>query len=125
MGLVWHGHFIRFFEDAREAFGEAFGMGYMDVYRKGGLAIPVVDIDCQYKTPVTYEDSVTVEVALIENVGAKIQHNYRVYRDSDGALAATGTSTQVFMDPHNGELCLTVPEFYLEWKREQGLIDEG
>lgn len=125
MGLVWHGHFIKFFEDGREAFGKEFGMGYLDIYRKGGFALPVVDVDCQYKKPVMYEDSVIVEVALLDNAGAKVQYNYRVYRHSDSVLAATGSSTQVFMDPQSGELCLTVPDFYLQWKREQGLLDAG
>ncbi len=124
MGLVWHGHFLKFFEDAREAFGSQYGLGYMDVYR-AGFVIPVVDIDCQYKNPVRYEDSVSIEIGLLEGNAAKIQYRYRVYRVSDGVLAATGSSTQVFMTPEEGELWLTVPEFYQNWKREHGLLDAG
>ncbi len=124
MGLVWHGHFLKFFEDGREAFGQEYGLGYMDVYRQG-YVIPVVDIDCEFKCPVRYEDSVTIEVALLEGNAAKIQYRYRIFRLSDGELAATGSSTQVFMDPENGELCLTVPDFYQKWKRLHGLLDEG
>ena len=48
LGIVWHGHYIRFFEDGREAFGEKHGLAYMDIYRNGFLA-PVVNLHCDYK----------------------------------------------------------------------------
>lgn len=123
MGLLWHGHFIKFFEDGREAFGKKYGVGYLDMYRQG-FVTPLVDIQCQYKAPVRYEDEVIVETALLHTKAARIEYRYRIHRASDGALAATGTSTQVFTTAE-GELCVTVPAFYEEWKREQGLLDEG
>ena len=30
--VVWHGHYIKFFEDGREAFGREHGLTYLDVY---------------------------------------------------------------------------------------------
>ena len=29
MGVVWHGNYLKFFEDAREYFGHKFGMSYL------------------------------------------------------------------------------------------------
>ena len=43
MGLVWHGHYAKFFEDAREEFGKKFGLGYLDIYDSGFYA-PLVDL---------------------------------------------------------------------------------
>ncbi|MCH5716298.1 acyl-CoA thioesterase [Niabella hibiscisoli] len=34
LGIVWHGHYVRYFEDGREAFGEQYGIGYMHFLRK-------------------------------------------------------------------------------------------
>ena len=34
LGIVWHGHYIRYFEDGREAFGNQYGIGYLDFYKK-------------------------------------------------------------------------------------------
>lgn len=121
MGFVWHGHFIKFFEDGREAFGQTYGVGYMDMYREG-FVTPLVDLQCQFKAPVHYEDRVIIETALLGTQAARIEYRFRVYRESDGALAATGSSTQVFMTPQ-GDLWVTVPDFYHVWKREQGLLD--
>ena len=51
LGIVWHGHYIRYFEDGREDFGKQFGIGYLDFY-KNGLVIPVVNVDCSSGTEI-------------------------------------------------------------------------
>ena len=35
MNIVWHGSYPLYFEDAREAFGEKFGLGYLFIYDNG------------------------------------------------------------------------------------------
>ena len=32
LGIVWHGHYIRYFEDGRESFGKRYGIAYLDFY---------------------------------------------------------------------------------------------
>ena len=39
LGIVWHGHYVRYFEDGREAFGEAYNLRYLDFYRQGRLLL--------------------------------------------------------------------------------------
>jgi len=63
LGIVWHGHYLRYFEDGREAFGKIHGVSYLDFYRNG-LAVPVVSVNCDYKRPLRYGDSVIVETIL-------------------------------------------------------------
>jgi acyl-CoA thioester hydrolase len=48
LGMVWHGHYIRYFEDAREAFGNKYGIGYLDFYNNGFI-VPIVNVQCNYK----------------------------------------------------------------------------
>ena len=31
LGIVWHGYYITYFEDGREAFGRLHGISYLDV----------------------------------------------------------------------------------------------
>ena len=48
MMVVWHGEYIRYFEDGRESFGKHYdGLKYMDIFNSGYLA-PMVDLNCQY-----------------------------------------------------------------------------
>jgi len=118
--IVWHGHYLKYFEDGREAFGNEFGLGYLDVY-KNGLLIPVVKIECDYKHPVVYGDTIIIETKYIPCKEAKIQFHYTIYRKSDKKLIATGKSIQVFVD-NNHELYLTLPPFYENWQRKMGLL---
>ena len=48
LGIVWHGHYIRYFEDGREDFGNRYGIGYLDFY-KNGFVIPIVNVECSFK----------------------------------------------------------------------------
>ena len=34
MQIVWHGEYVRYFEDGREAFGKQYGLDYMSIYRE-------------------------------------------------------------------------------------------
>ena len=43
MGIVWHGNYFKYFEDGREAFGDKYGINYMDFYRNGTM-IPLVKV---------------------------------------------------------------------------------
>ena len=120
LNIVWHGNYLKYFEDGREAFGNEFGLGYLEVY-KNGLLIPVVRIECDYKHPVTYGETIIIETKYIPCKEAKIQFQYTIYRKSDKRLIATGKSIQVFMD-HKHELYLTLPSFYEKWQRKMGLL---
>ena len=33
LGIVWHGNYIKYFEEGREAFGRKYGLSYLDVQR--------------------------------------------------------------------------------------------
>ena len=53
MSVVWHGSYPLYFEDAREAFGEKYGLGYLTIFGNGFYA-PLVDLSFQYKKPIVY-----------------------------------------------------------------------
>ena len=117
MRIVWHGEYVRYFEDGREAFGREFaGLGYMDIY-ESGYGAPMVDMSLQYKKPLVCNDTAIVETRYIPTEAAKICFEYEIRRESDGAVVATGTSVQVFVDA-KGDLQLLSPAFYLKWKEK-------
>jgi acyl-CoA thioester hydrolase len=121
LGIVWHGHYLRYFEDGREAFGKAYGISYLDFYR-AGLAVPVVSVQCDYKKPLRYGEEVIVEVVYNPTPAAKLQFDYTMYEPVTMKVVATGSSTQVFVDAKTFELQWTLPDFFESWCREQGLI---
>lgn len=120
LGIVWHGHYIRFFEDGREAFGANHGMAYMDIYKQGYVA-PVVNINCNYKKSLEYGDVAVIETTFVNHQAAKIIFNYKIFLKSTNEVVAEGTSVQVFLDSEKRQLQLVMPEFFQKWKKEQGL----
>ncbi|MGN6439247.1 MAG: acyl-CoA thioesterase [Agriterribacter sp.] len=121
LGIVWHGHYIRYFEDGREAFGNEHGIGYLDFYRQG-IIIPIVSIHCEYKRSLKYGERVIVETTYIPCDAAKLKFEYRLYNPVTGQLVANGDSVQVFLDKETSSLQLTNPPFFENWKKQQGFL---
>lgn len=120
MQIVWHGEYVRYFEDGIEAFGREYsGLGYIDIYKSGFLT-PIVKIVCDYKTPLTCGETAIIETRYINCEAAKILFEYTIYREADRQVVATGESVQVFLNSNN-QLELVNPEFYLEWKKKWGV----
>jgi acyl-CoA thioester hydrolase len=120
MGVVWHGQYIKYFEDGREDFGKRFGINYLDFYGQG-ILVPIVKIDCNYKKPLIYGDIALVETRFVDCVAAKTIFNYTIYNNNNHEVVATGSTTQVFMNLDR-ELLLNFPPFFLEWKKQIGLM---
>jgi acyl-CoA thioester hydrolase len=120
MRIVWHGNYLKYFEEGRESFGAKYNIGYLDVL-KHNIMIPIVRTTCDHKKPLAYGDTAIVETHYINTESAKIQFEYKVYRKSDNEVVATGSSMQVFLTPE-GELFLTSPAFYIEWKKHWGIL---
>lgn len=114
MGVVWHGAYSKYFEDAREAFGEQYGLSYLFVFENGYFT-PLVILNFQYKSVIRYGDKVQVKAKFIDTLAAKIIFEYEIFNLTTGKLATTGRSEQAFLD-RNYELSLYPPPFYLEWK---------
>jgi len=121
LGIVWHGHYIRYFEDGREEFGNAHGLSYLSVFKKG-YVIPVVSVQCDFKKSLKYGDVVIVETTFHPTDSAKLKFSYRLFNKETGELVATGSSVQVFLDSKEKLLQLNTPAFFNEWKNEQGLV---
>lgn len=119
LGIVWHGHYITYFEDGREAFGDTFGISYRDI-RDGGFLAPVVKCTCEYKRSLRHGEKATVETTFVNNAAAKMVFAYRIL-NSEGNLVATGETIQVFTDMESN-LMLMNPPFFAEWKAKHGLL---
>ncbi|WP_128331032.1 thioesterase family protein [Apibacter sp. HY039] len=118
LGIVWHGHYVTYFEIGRESFGKKYGITYMDV-KKNGVIIPVVHCQCDYKQSLKYGDTVNIETRFVNTSAAKIIFEY-IISHPDRGLIATGKTIQVFTDLQ-GELQLNNPIFFENWKKNYNL----
>ncbi len=120
MGVVWHGNYVRYFEDGREAFGNQYAINYMDFYRVG-VMIPLVKITCDFKKPLKYGDIAIIETRFVNCEAAKLQYDYTIYRNNTSEIVATGSTIQVFLNAEM-ELLLDFPPFFLKWKKKHGYL---
>jgi acyl-CoA thioester hydrolase len=121
LGIVWHGHYIRYFEDGREAFGSKYRLRYLDIFEHG-YTVPIVNVECNYKRSLRYGDSVLIETRYVPCEAAKMRFEYTLYNVATKEVVCTGSSVQVFLDKQESALQLTVPPFFAEWKKQWGLI---
>lgn len=123
MAVVWHGNYIRYFEDAREAFGNKYGITYLDVF-SNGYYTPLVSVNCEYKSFIRYGDEILAEITYWDTLAAKIIFKYKIFNKTTNELAATGSTVQVFFSVADKALNLNNPTFFDNWKRKTGLIKQ-
>lgn len=120
--VVWHGHYLKYFEDGREAFGRQYNLEYYDIFNADGLAVPIVDVQMQFRKPLLYGDSAIIETHFINSPAAKLVFEYKIFSAKDKSLACSGQTTQVFMNPTNMDLYITVPPYIEAWKEKHKLL---
>lgn len=119
LGIVWHGNYIDYFEDGREAFGRYYGISYKHV-QDHGFATPIVKTQSEHKKPLRYADDAYIVTTFVDSPAAKMIFKFDIFNDKD-ELVCTGETTQVFTD-FKGNLIMTMPEFFEQWKRKVGLL---
>jgi len=116
--MVWHGHYIGYFELGREAFAEVYGITYHRLV-DAGFAAPIVHVACDYKLPARYGDTLEITVRLFQRPTSKLEFAYEIRRAADGTLLAVGQSVQV-LTTLEGVLMMRPPEvlktFWEQWR---------
>ena len=112
LGIVWHGRYPSFFEDARVALGERYGIGYMDFYGRGVLA-PIRKLHLDYFRPLRFREEVTIEAFLHWSEAARLNYEFAI-RTASGELATAGYTVQMLMDEEHN-LLMIAPPFYQDF----------
>ena len=113
MGVVHHSNYIRYFEEARTYFMEAAGYDYPRLEREGIMS-PVISIECQYKKPVRYGDTVNIDVYLMSMTRFRCVFRYEVTDAATGERRSTGKSEHCFLNESGGIVNIErdKPEFF-------------
>lgn len=122
LNIVWHGHYVKYFEDGREAFGREFGLTYLDA-KDHGFATPIVKTTLEHQLPLRYGDVAIIETTYINSRAAKLMFSY-IIKNKEGQTVCTGGTTQVFTSFETGEMALNLPDFYRSWKEKYALLHD-
>jgi acyl-CoA thioester hydrolase len=117
LNIVWHGNYVKYFEDGREAFGKAHRFSYAEIYTRNGLSVPLIHLEMDYKRSVSFGETIRVETTLVDDPAAKIVFTYVIY-NGQNEVVCTGKTIQAFVDMSKKELMITMPPFFEAWKNE-------
>lgn len=120
MNVVWHGSYPLYLEDAREAFGDKYGLSYHK-YISENIFVPVVEMKINYKRPLRYGMKPIIKITYRPTESAKIIFDYEIYDSDSKIVFITAHSVQVFMD-RDYNLMWYSPDFYTEWKKSVDLL---
>jgi acyl-CoA thioester hydrolase len=94
-GRLHHANYFTYFELGRTELLRAAGKSYLQVEQAGYMLV-VVEIGCEYFLPAGFDDLLTVRTMVIRAKGARIEHQYEVFRDEE--LLARGRSIVACVD---------------------------
>lgn len=105
-GVVWHGHYALYLEQAREALTSRFGFTATRALSIG-YRVPITRMEIRYRAPIFADSFVLVTARLRPPDVARFLLDYEV-RGESGDLIASAETEQVVLNA-SGELLLTLP----------------
>lgn len=107
VGVVWHGHYVRYLENARWALMDRIGYG-LERMVGSGYAWPIIELHTRYVNTARFGERLRTRASLVE-WDNRIALNYLVTRPADGARILRARTVQVAVDGRTGELQLASP----------------
>ena len=112
VGIVWHGHYAKYFEVARCALLESFDYNY-DRMMASGYGWPVIDLRLRYVKPAQFGQKIRVRATLLEWEN-RLRIEYLVSDDASGERLTKGESIQVAVNMVTREMCMVSPDVLFE-----------
>ena len=109
MGVVYYANYLRWFERGRAEWLRQIGLPYGEIEQQG-FHFPVAEVTCRYLHPSRYDEVVTIETELAELGRATLTFSYRITRETDDVLLATGFTKHACID-HAGRIA-RIPKIF-------------
>jgi len=110
-GVVWHGRYFKYLENARCALLEQVGYSY-DAMLESGFLWPVVDSQIRYVQPFTLNQQVKA-IACLREWEFNLTVDYRLEND-EGQVCTRARTVQVPVDAVSSELRLGCPPVFVQ-----------
>ena len=105
-GVVWHGHYALYLEQAREALTGRFGFTAARALEMG-YRVPITRMELRYRAPARPDQTLRVTARLRAPTVARFVLDYEI-RSEAGELLVSAETEQVVVN-REGELLLTLP----------------
>ena len=110
MGLVHHGSYVNYFEEARISWISNLGFSYGEM-EKSGIILPVSKLNINYLRPAYFENDLVVNVELAELPTSRLIFNYTITNKHE--VVVTGTTVLAFLNKETKKP-VRCPDYMLE-----------
>ena len=110
MGLVHHGSYINYFEEARISWISNLGFSYSEM-EKSGIILPVSKLNVSYLRPAYFDDELVVNVELAEPPTSRLIFNYTIKNKEE--VVVTGITVLAFLNKETKKP-VRCPDYMLE-----------
>jgi acyl-CoA thioester hydrolase len=108
MNVVWHGHYVKYLEQARCALLDAMGYGY-DAMLASGYVWPVIDLQLRYMNPALFGQRIVARAELVEWEN-RLKIHYLITDADTGTRLTRASSIQVAVSAATKEMQFVSPE---------------
>jgi acyl-CoA thioester hydrolase len=112
MEVVWHGHYVKYFEEARCALLDKLGHNYRQM-RDAGYAWPIIDLQVRYIRGAQFGQRIKVRADLVEWEN-RLKINYLITDVATRERMTRGSSVQVAVEIATREMLLASPRVFVE-----------
>lgn len=108
MGIVWHGNYIKYIEQARCDLLERLGYSYVDI-KKDGFAYPIAKMEAKFIKPAYFRQELKV-IAALEEYEPALSIKYTIFDAQTGEKIFAAKTMQICINATTMESVYTVPE---------------
>lgn len=96
MGIIHHSNYLKWMEEARIALMDKLGFSYKKMEDLGVIS-PVTSVDLEYKNPTKFNDTVLINIKVLEYTGVKLTFEYEIKDKITNVINAIGHSKHCFI----------------------------
>lgn len=108
--LVWHGHYAKYLQLARDALMQRIGYSHTEMMQTG-YAWPVIEMKLRYVQPARLGDRLRVTATLIEH-DPRLKVSYEILDLRTGRRLTRAHTVQVPVTMPEGRLLYAIPEVF-------------
>ena len=111
-GVLWHGYYLNWLEEARIDALSKVGIKYIDLI-KDGYEMPVVSIEIKYKSPILHGEEILIESEFVINESPRIKINSN-FIGRNNIITTSSSIDLVLINKENFSIVRKKPKFFLE-----------
>jgi len=109
MQIVWHGHYLKYFDIARSELFDSLGVDLFEFHERTGYIFPIIRTAVKHIQSLRRGDEFVCRAAVRE-ARTKIIVDFEIRLAADGRLCARGTTEQAAVLAPEMEMAFTIPE---------------